>query len=53
MRTEKSLKRPITSFIILTNIIFLPLFLLVVVTIMLKLPTVISDYVFYFPTRPI
>lgn len=26
MRTEKSLKRPITSFIILTNIIFLPLF---------------------------
>ncbi|EGT3786155.1 CPBP family intramembrane metalloprotease [Clostridioides difficile] len=43
MRTEKSLKRSIASFIILTNIIFLPLFLLVVVTIMLKLPTVISD----------
>ncbi|MGX9758304.1 CPBP family intramembrane glutamic endopeptidase [Clostridioides difficile] len=43
MRTEKALKRPIASFIILTNIIFLPLFLLVVATIMLKLPTVVSD----------
>ncbi|AXU51845.1 CPBP family intramembrane glutamic endopeptidase [Clostridioides difficile] len=43
MGTEKSLKRPVASFIILTNIIFLPLFLLVVVTIILKLPTVISD----------
>lgn len=43
MRTETALKRPIASFIILTNIIFLPLFLLVVATIMLKLPTVVSD----------
>ena len=37
------MKKPIASFIILTNIIFLPLFLLVGVTIMLGLPTVVSD----------
>lgn len=43
MREEKELKRPIASFIILTNIIFLPLFLLVGATIMLVLPTVVSD----------
>ena len=43
MRAEKKLKRPVTSFIILTNIIFLPLFLLVGATIMLGLPTVVFD----------
>ncbi len=43
MRVEKELKRPIASFIILTNIIFLPLFLLVGATIMLGLPTVVFD----------
>ncbi|KPI46770.1 CAAX protease [Clostridioides difficile] len=43
MRTNKVLKRPIVSFIILTNIIFLPLFLLTLATIMIKLPAVISD----------
>lgn len=43
MREEKELKRPIASFIILTNIIFLPLFLLVGATIMLGFPTVVSD----------
>ncbi|CEO06586.1 membrane protein [[Clostridium] sordellii] len=43
MRIEKKLKRPVTSFIILTNIIFLPLFLLVGATIMLGLPTVVFD----------
>lgn len=43
MRSEKELKRPIASFIILTNIIFLPLFLLVGVTVMLGLPTGVFD----------
>lgn len=43
MRAEQKLKRPIASFIILTNIIFLPLFLLVGATIMLGLPTVVFD----------
>lgn len=43
MRTEKELKRPIVSFIILTNIIFLPLFLLVGSTIILGLPTLVFD----------
>ncbi len=43
MRAEKELKRPIASFIILTNIIFLPLFLLVGATIKLALPTVAFD----------
>ncbi|RDY25772.1 CPBP family intramembrane metalloprotease [Romboutsia weinsteinii] len=45
MRVEKELKRPIASFIILTNIIFLPLFLLVGTTIMLGLPKVVFDIV--------
>ncbi|CEP43813.1 CPBP family intramembrane glutamic endopeptidase [Paraclostridium sordellii] len=43
MRAEQKLKIPIASFIILTNIIFLPLFLLVGATIMLGLPTVVFD----------
>lgn len=43
MRVEKTLKKPIASFIILTNIIFLPLFLLAVATRMLKLPTFVCD----------
>ncbi|MCC0715953.1 type II CAAX endopeptidase family protein [Clostridioides sp. ES-S-0077-01] len=43
MRIEKISERPIASFIILTNIIFLPLLLLVVATIKLKFPTVVSD----------
>lgn len=43
MRADKKLKRPIASFIILTNIIFLPLFLLVGATIMLGLPTLVFD----------
>ena len=41
MKAKKELKRPIASFIILTNLIFLPLFLLVVVTKILGLPTVV------------
>lgn len=43
MSVEKTLKKPIANFIILTNIIFLPLFLLAVATRMLKLPTLICD----------
>lgn len=43
MRKEKELKRPIVSFIILTNIIFLPLFLVVGATKMLGFPTVVFD----------
>lgn len=43
MRVERTLKKPIVSFIILTNIIFLPLFLLAVATRMLKLPTLVCD----------
>ncbi|MGL4337888.1 MAG: hypothetical protein ACRCST_13425, partial [Turicibacter sp.] len=34
-----AMKRPITSFIVLTNLIFFPLFLLTGVTMMLGLPT--------------
>lgn len=43
MRADKELKRPVASFIILTNIIFLPLFLFVGATIMPGLPTVVFD----------
>lgn len=43
MRIEKISKRPIVGFIVLTNIIFLPLFLLAVATIILKFPTVVCD----------
>ena len=43
MKVEKELKRPIASFIILTNLIFLPLFLLVAVTKILGLPTVVFN----------
>lgn len=43
MKAKKELKRPITSFIILTNLIFLPLFLLVAVTKILGLPTVVFN----------
>lgn len=43
MGKEQNLKRPIVSFIILTNIIFIPLFLLTGVTMMLGLPTIAFD----------
>lgn len=43
MKAKKELKRPIASFIILTNLIFLPLFLLVAVTKILGLPTVVFN----------
>lgn len=43
MKAEKELKRPIASFIILTNLIFLPLFLLVAVTKILGLPTIVFN----------
>ncbi|UWD49212.1 CPBP family intramembrane metalloprotease [Clostridioides difficile] len=43
MRVEKTLKKPIASFIILTNIIFLPLFFLALATRVLKLPTLVCD----------
>ena len=43
MKVEKELKRPIASFIILTNLIFLPLFLLVAVTKILGLPTIVFN----------
>ena len=43
MIKEKTLKRPIVSFVILSNIIFLPLFLLVGATRLLGLPSVIFD----------
>ena len=43
MKTEKTLKRPITSFIVLTNLIFLPLFALTGITIMLGLPSIFFD----------
>lgn len=43
MKIEKTLKRPITSFIVLTNLIFLPLFALTGATIMLGLPSVVFD----------
>ena len=43
MKAKKELKRPIASFIILTNLIFLPLFLLVAVTKILGLPTIVFN----------
>lgn len=43
MKKEKTLERSIVSFIILTNIIFLPLFLLTGATIMLGLPSIAFD----------
>ncbi|KMK77914.1 CPBP family intramembrane glutamic endopeptidase [Alkalihalobacillus pseudalcaliphilus] len=43
MRKESELKRPIVSFIILTNLIFWPLFLLVGTTLMLGLPKIVFD----------
>lgn len=43
MGIKQSLKGTVPRFIILTNIIFLPLFLLVGLTMMLGLPTIISD----------
>ena len=43
MKAKKKLKRPIASFIILTNLIFLPLFLLVAVTKILGLPTIVFN----------
>lgn len=43
MRIEKKLKRPIVSFIVLTNLIFLPLFSLVGVVKLMGLPTVVFD----------
>lgn len=43
MRKETELKRPIVSFIILTNLIFWPLFLLVGVTLMLGFPKIVFD----------
>ncbi|EOP68769.1 CPBP family intramembrane glutamic endopeptidase [Bacillus cereus] len=46
MNKEKKLKKPVTSFILLTNIIFLPLFLLVGVISMLGVPTWIFDVMF-------
>ncbi|MGE7023343.1 CPBP family intramembrane glutamic endopeptidase [Solibacillus cecembensis] len=46
MNREKKLKKPVASFILLTNIIFLPLFFLVGATYMLGLPTWVSDVTF-------
>lgn len=43
MTKEKTLKRPVVSYIVLSNIIFLPLFLLVGATMMLGLPRVVFD----------
>ena len=43
MKKEQNLKRPVVSFILLTNIIFIPLFLLTGMTMMLGLPTVVFD----------
>ncbi|MCZ8535299.1 CPBP family intramembrane glutamic endopeptidase [Psychrobacillus psychrodurans] len=43
MNGEKKLKNPVTSFILLTNIIFLPLFILVGVTRMLEFPAWVFD----------
>ncbi|WP_042351456.1 CPBP family intramembrane glutamic endopeptidase [Bacillus massiliigorillae] len=41
---RKKLKRPIASFILLTNLIFWPLFLLVVATKLLGLPNIVFDF---------
>ncbi|SCC40901.1 CPBP family intramembrane glutamic endopeptidase [Bacillus wiedmannii] len=46
MNREKKLTKPVASFIILTNIIFLPLFLLVGAISMLEFPTWIFDVMF-------
>ena len=43
MNGEKKQKNPVTSFILLTNIIFLPLFILVGVTRMLEFPAWVFD----------
>lgn len=43
MNGEKKLKNPVTSFILLTNIFFLPLFILVGVTRMLEFPAWVFD----------
>ncbi|WP_373426122.1 CPBP family intramembrane glutamic endopeptidase [Paenibacillus radicibacter] len=42
---EKKLKKPIVSFIVLTNLIFWPLFLLVGLTAMLELPKIVFDLI--------
>ncbi|MEG7843884.1 CPBP family intramembrane glutamic endopeptidase [Bacillus mobilis] len=46
MNREKKLKKPVASFIILTNIIFLPLFLLVGAISMLGFPAWVFDVMF-------
>lgn len=46
MNREKKLKKPVASFIVLTNIIFLPLFLLVGATSMLGFPVWVFDVMF-------
>ncbi|MFD2117572.1 CPBP family intramembrane glutamic endopeptidase [Paenibacillus yanchengensis] len=46
MKREKNLKRPIVSFILLTNIIFWPLFLLVGAASLLGFPSVVFDILF-------
>lgn len=46
MSREKKLKKPVASFILLTNIIFLPLFFLVGATHMLGFPTLVIDVMF-------
>ncbi|MEG1829166.1 MAG: type II CAAX endopeptidase family protein [Cellulosilyticaceae bacterium] len=43
MKNEQNLKSPVASFILLTNIIFIPLFLLTGMTLMLGLPTIVFD----------
>lgn len=43
MTEDKRLKKPVVSFILLTNIIFWPLFLLVGITKLLHFPTWIFD----------
>ncbi|MCU4786363.1 CPBP family intramembrane metalloprotease, partial [Bacillus cereus] len=46
MNRKKKLKKPVASFIVLTNIIFLPLFLLVGATSMLGFPVWFFDVMF-------
>ena len=43
VRKQQNLKAPIVSFILLTNIIFIPLFLLTGITVLLGFPTVVFD----------
>lgn len=43
MRWKLGVKRPVASFILLTNIIFWPLFLFVGLAVMLHLPTIVID----------